>query len=63
MKKRTRIDEVVDKYGNRYFIENGEVNTILCKDIQNSNGDMSLEQLREVLKNEIKMVYSNELHI
>ena len=51
-----RINEVVYN-GNRTYIENGEVKTILSKDIQNNNGDMTVEQLREIVLNEVTMIY------
>lgn len=51
-----RINEVVYN-GNRTYIENGEVKTILSEDIQNNNGDMTVEQLREIVLNEVTMIY------
>lgn len=51
-----RINEVVYN-GNRTYIENGEAKTILSEDIQNNNGDMTVEQLREIVLNEVTMIY------
>lgn len=59
--KEKKINEVVYN-GNKTFIEDGEVKTILNEEITKNNGDMTVEQLREVLKNEITMIYNNELH-
>ena len=59
--KEKKINEVVYN-GNKTFIEDGEVKTILNEEITKNNGDMTVEQLREVLKNEITMIYNNKLH-
>lgn len=55
-----QISEVIYN-GNRTYIEDGEVKTILNEEITKNKGDMTVEQLREVLKNEISMIYNNEL--
>lgn len=61
MNKKKTINEVIYN-GNRTYMEDGEVKTILNEEITKNNGDMTVEQLREVLKNEITMIYNNELH-
>lgn len=57
----TKLDETIVN-GSRVFIENGEVKTELNEEIQQNNGDMSIEDLRKILKAEITMIYalSNE---
>ena len=62
MKTSTKITECVHYNGNATFIENGEVKTILNEEIEQNNGDMTIEQLKEVLTNEMTMIYNNELH-
>ena len=57
-----RLDEVIDINGSKVFIENGEVKTILSEDIQKANGDMTVEQLREIIIAEVSMIYNNELY-
>lgn len=59
MNKKNKINEIIYN-GNRTYIKDGEVNTILNEVITKNNGDMTVEQLREVLKNEITMIYNNE---
>ena len=62
-KNRKSPDEVVDVNGTKVFIESGEVKTILSEAIQKANGDMTVEQLREIIKAEVKMIYTmNDKH-
>ena len=50
------LNEVVDINGSKVFIENGEVKTILSEAIQKS-GYMDVEDLREIIKAEVSMIY------
>ena len=58
-KNRQALNEVVDINGNKIFVENGEVKTVLSEAIQQS-GYMDVEDLREIIKAEVSMIY-NEL--
>lgn len=60
MKNKVLNETIVN--GSRVFIENGEVKTELNEEIQQNNGDMSIEDLRKILKAEITMIYNNEIH-
>lgn len=61
-KKALMLNEVVDVNGSKVFVKNGEVKTILSEEIQKNGGDMTVEQLREIIKAEVAMIYRNELH-
>lgn len=56
------LNETIDINGSKVFVENGEVKTILSEAIQKNNGDMTVEQLREIIIAEVRMIYNNELH-
>lgn len=62
IKKKTQFNEVVDVDGTKIYIENGELKTILSEKIQQNNGDMTVEQLREILKAEVAMIYNNDIN-
>ena len=62
IKKNSMLNEVVDVNGSKVFVENGEVKTILSEEIQQNGGDMTVEQLREIIKAEVAMIYKNEIH-
>ena len=58
-KNKTKIpesNEVIDIHGSKVFVENGEVKTVLSEEIQRS-GYMSVEELRQIIKSEVKMIY------
>ena len=59
-KKKQTINEVVDINGSKVFVENGEVKTIFNEEIQRT-GYMSVEELREIIKTEVRMIYNNGL--
>ena len=59
-KKKQTINEVIDINGSKVFVENGEVKTILSEEIQRT-GYMSVEELREIIKTEVRMIYNNGL--
>lgn len=59
-KKKTLVNEVVDVNGSKVYIENGEVKTILSEEIQ-KRGYMTVEQLREIIKAEVAMIYHNDI--
>ena len=59
-KKRQNLHEVVDIKGSKVFVENGEVKTMLSEAIQKS-GYMDVEELREIIKTEVRMIYNHEL--
>ena len=61
MNKDQNLNEVIYN-GNRTYIENGEVKTVLNEEITKNDGDMTVEQLREILQNEVTMIYKNEIH-
>ena len=50
------IDEVVNFNGNKVFVENGEVKTVLGEAIQQS-GYMSVEEARRIAHEIIKKEY------
>lgn len=54
-----RRREIVCSTGSRVFICGNEVKTVLAPHIQ-KNGDMSLEELRELMMAEITLIYENE---
>lgn len=56
------LNEVVNVNGSKIFIENGEVKTILSEAIQQNGGNMTIEQLREIIKAEVAMIYKNDIH-
>lgn len=56
------VNEVVDINGSKVFVENGEVKTILSEGIQQNGGDMTIEQLRKIIKAEIELIYRNDTH-
>ena len=58
-KNKQALNEIVDINGSKIFIENGEVKTVLNEVIQQS-GYMDVEDLREIIKAEVSMIY-NEL--
>ena len=60
-KKKSMLNEVVDVNGSKVFVENGEVKTILSEEIQQNSGDMTVEQLREIIKAEVAMIYKNDI--
>ena len=60
--EKSMLNEVVDVNGSKVFVENGEVKTILSEEIQQNGGDMTVEQLREIIKAEVAMIYKNEIH-
>ena len=59
--KKSRLNEVVDVNGSKVFVENGEVKTILSEAIQQNGGNMTVEQLREIIKAEVAMIYKNDI--
>lgn len=59
--KKTMLNEVVDVNGSKVFVEDGKVKTILSEEIQQNGGDMTPDQLREIIRAEIKMIYQHEL--
>ena len=59
-KKKQTINEVVDINGSKVFVENGKVKTILNEEIQRT-GYMSVEELKEIIKTEVRMIYNNGL--
>ena len=61
-KKKSMLNEVVDVNGSKVFVENGEVKTILSEEIQQNSGDMTVEQLREIIKAEVAMIYKNDIY-
>lgn len=60
-RKKSIPNEVVDVKGSKIFVEDGIVKTILSEEIQQNGGNMTPEQLREIIKAEVKMIYQNEL--
>lgn len=60
--KDSMLNDIVDANGSKVFVENGEVKTILSEDIQKNGGDMTVEQLREIIKAEMAMIYKNDIH-
>ena len=60
-KNKSMLNEVVDVNGSKVFIENGEVKTVLSEAIQQNGGNMTVEQLREIIKAEVAMIYKNEI--
>lgn len=60
--KRSLLNEIVDVNGSKVFIENGEVKTIISEAIQQNGGNMTVEQLREIIKAEVAMIYKNDIH-
>ncbi len=60
--KKSMLNEFVDINGSKVFIENGKVKTILSEEIQNNDGNMTIEQLREIIKAEVAMIYKNGIH-
>lgn len=61
MTKNKRSD-ITDVDGNKVFIENGKVKTLLREDIQNG-GFMNLETARKILyahANKLEQMYKNE---
>ena len=54
--KRDLLNEKVDINGNKVFVENGEVKTVLSEQIQ-QNGYMSLEDARNILHAIIEKEY------
>ena len=57
MKKRRKLNEIVDVNGSKVFVENGEVKTLLSEEIQ-SSGYMSVDEMFDLIDNEIKAIYS-----
>ena len=58
---KNKISDVTDVDGNKVFIENGEVKTLLREDIQKS-GFMDLETARKILlahANKLEQMYKN----
>lgn len=53
------LDEVVNVNGSKIFFEDGELKTILSEEIQQNHGDMTVEQLREIIKAEVAMIYKD----
>ena len=60
--KKSLLNEIVDVNGSKVFVENGEVKTILSEAIQQNGGNMTVEQLREIIKAEVSMIYKNDIH-
>lgn len=60
--KKSLLNEIVDVNGSKVYIENGEVKTILSEAIQQNGGNMTVEQLREIIKAEVAMIYKNDIH-
>lgn len=56
-KEKSLLKEVVDVNGSKVYIENGEVKTILSEEIQRS-GYMTVDDAFNLIKAEVKMIYS-----
>ena len=56
------FNKVVDVNGTKIYVENGEVKTILSDAIQQNDGNMTVEQLKEIVKAEVAMIYKNDIH-
>lgn len=57
LNQKSMLNHAVDINGSKVVIENGEVKTILSEEIQRNGGDMTVEQLRAIIKAEIAMIY------
>ena len=55
-KNRQALNEVVDINGSKFFIENGEVKTVLSEAIQQS-GYMNVEEAKQLTIAEITKIY------
>lgn len=61
MEDKQTLNEVVDINGSKVFVENGEVKTVLSEAIQQSGYYMDVEDLREIIKAEVSMIYKYDI--
>lgn len=55
-KRKSKLNEVVDINGNKVFVENGQVITVLSEAIQKS-GYMSVEESRKITLEAVRKIY------